>query len=104
MSWRKSAIFAVDCAAVLTGVLIAAPFVLILVSPLHRQENGIPAIQWPDHGRPRRQRMKQPSARMLQKYGVALFGGHASVGEAARGFMGRTRAEVEKISVRSQKR
>ncbi len=33
MSWRKSAIFAVDCAAVLTGVLIAAPFVLILTSP-----------------------------------------------------------------------
>ncbi len=33
MSWRKSAIFAVDCAAVLAGVLIAAPFVLILVSP-----------------------------------------------------------------------
>jgi len=33
MSWRKSAIFAVDCAAVLAGVLIAAPFVLILTSP-----------------------------------------------------------------------
>ena len=33
MSWRKSAIFAVDCAAVLAAVLIAAPFVLILTSP-----------------------------------------------------------------------
>ncbi len=33
MSWRKNAIFAVDCAAVLVGVLIAAPFVLILASP-----------------------------------------------------------------------
>ncbi len=33
MSWRKYAIFAVDCAAVLVGVLIAAPFVLILTSP-----------------------------------------------------------------------
>ncbi len=33
MSWRKSAIFAVDCAAVLLGVLIAAPFVMILTSP-----------------------------------------------------------------------
>ena len=33
MSWRKSTIFAVDCAVVLVGVLIAAPFVLILISP-----------------------------------------------------------------------
>ncbi len=33
MSWQKSAVFAVDCAAVLTGVLIAAPFALILTSP-----------------------------------------------------------------------
>ncbi len=33
MSWRKSTIFAVDCAAVLTGVLIAAPFLLILTAP-----------------------------------------------------------------------
>ncbi len=33
MSWQKSAVFAVDCAAVLTGVLIAAPFVLVLISP-----------------------------------------------------------------------
>ncbi len=33
MSWRKTTIFAVDCAAVLVGVLIAAPFVLILTSP-----------------------------------------------------------------------
>ena len=33
MSWRKSAIFAVDCAAVLTGGLLAVPFVLILTSP-----------------------------------------------------------------------
>ena len=33
MSWRRTTIFAVDCAAVLVGVLIAAPFVLILISP-----------------------------------------------------------------------
>ena len=33
MSWRKIAIFAVDCTAVLVGVLIAAPFALILISP-----------------------------------------------------------------------
>ncbi len=33
MSWRKNAIFAVDCAAVLAGLLIAAPFVLMLASP-----------------------------------------------------------------------
>ena len=33
MSWRKSIIFAVDCLAVLAGVVMAAPFVLILVSP-----------------------------------------------------------------------
>ena len=33
MSWRKSIIFAVDCAAVLIGVLIAAPFLLILTAP-----------------------------------------------------------------------
>ncbi len=34
MSWRKSIIFAVDCLAVLAGVAaMAAPFVLILVSP-----------------------------------------------------------------------
>ena len=33
MSWRRTTIFAVDCAAVLVGVLIAAPFVLILASP-----------------------------------------------------------------------
>ncbi len=33
MSWRKNAIFAVESAAVLVGVLIAAPFVLILTSP-----------------------------------------------------------------------
>ncbi len=33
MSWRKSTIFAIDCAVVLAGVLIAAPFVLILISP-----------------------------------------------------------------------
>ncbi len=34
MSWRKSIIFAVDRAAVLTGVLIAAPLVLILTAQL----------------------------------------------------------------------
>ena len=33
MSWRKSVTFAVDFAAVLFGVLIAAPFVMILTSP-----------------------------------------------------------------------
>ncbi len=33
MSWRKSIIFAVDCLAVLAAVAMAAPFVLILVSP-----------------------------------------------------------------------
>ena len=33
MFWRKSIIFAVDCLAVLAGVAMAAPFVLILVSP-----------------------------------------------------------------------
>ncbi len=33
MSWRTSTIFAVDCAAVLAAVLIAAPFVLILTAP-----------------------------------------------------------------------
>ncbi len=33
MSWRRTTIFAVDCAAVLVGVLIAAPFVLMLASP-----------------------------------------------------------------------
>jgi hypothetical protein len=34
---------------------------------------------------------------MLQEIDVAFFGGHVSVREAARGFKGRTRAEVEKI-------
>ncbi len=33
MSWRSTTIFAVDCAAVLAGLLIAAPFVLMLASP-----------------------------------------------------------------------
>ncbi len=33
MFWRNSTIFAVDCTAVLAGLLIAAPFVLILISP-----------------------------------------------------------------------
>ena len=33
MSWRDYAIFTMDCAAVTAGLLIAAPFVLILVSP-----------------------------------------------------------------------
>ncbi len=33
MSWRDFTIFTVDCAAVTAGLLIAAPFVLILVSP-----------------------------------------------------------------------
>ena len=35
---------------------------------------------------------------------MAFFGGHASVGEAVRGFEGRTRAEIGKMSVRNQKR
>jgi hypothetical protein len=34
--------------------------------------------------------------RMLQETDLAIFGGHVSVGEAARGFKGRPRAEVEK--------
>ncbi len=34
MSWRKITISAVDCAAILEGVLIAAPFVLIFTLPL----------------------------------------------------------------------
>ena len=33
MFWRKSTIFTMDCAAVLVGLMIAAPFFLILVSP-----------------------------------------------------------------------
>ena len=33
MSWRKSTIFTMDCAAVLVGLMIAAPFFLILASP-----------------------------------------------------------------------
>ena len=40
----------------------------------------------------------------IEENGVAFLGGHASVGEAARGFEGRTRAEVEEVSVRNQKR
>jgi len=31
--WRKSTIFALDFLAVLVGTLIAAPFVLVLLSP-----------------------------------------------------------------------
>ncbi len=33
MSWRKSTIFTMDCAAVGVGLLIASPFFLILASP-----------------------------------------------------------------------
>ena len=33
MTWRKSAIYAIDCLAVLVGTLIAMPYVLILASP-----------------------------------------------------------------------
>ncbi len=33
MNWRKATTFMIDCAAVLAGVLIAAPFVFILASP-----------------------------------------------------------------------
>ena len=34
MSWRKITISAVDCAAILEGLLIAAPFVMIFTIPL----------------------------------------------------------------------
>ncbi len=33
MSWQKSKTVTVDCAAVIAGSLIAAPFFLILASP-----------------------------------------------------------------------
>ncbi len=33
MSWRKSTIFTMDCAAVCAGFLIASPFFLVLASP-----------------------------------------------------------------------
>ena len=33
MFWRKSATFVLDCVAVVAGLAIAAPFVLILASP-----------------------------------------------------------------------
>jgi hypothetical protein len=33
MFWRKSTIYTLDCIAVLVGLLIATPFVLILTSP-----------------------------------------------------------------------
>ncbi len=33
MSWQKSAVVTMDCFAVIVGVLIAAPFLLILASP-----------------------------------------------------------------------
>ncbi len=33
MFWRKSATFALDCIAIVAGLAIAAPFVLILTSP-----------------------------------------------------------------------
>ncbi len=33
MFWRKSTIYALDCIAVMVGLAIAAPFVLILTSP-----------------------------------------------------------------------
>ena len=33
MSWQKSTIFTIDCAAAFAGALIAAPFFLILASP-----------------------------------------------------------------------
>ncbi len=35
MSWRKSAIFTMDCAAVCAGLPIASPFFLILASPFN---------------------------------------------------------------------
>ncbi len=33
MFWRKSTIYALDCIAVVVGLAIATPFVLILTSP-----------------------------------------------------------------------
>lgn len=33
MSWQKSTIFAIDCAATLVGLMLALPFILILASP-----------------------------------------------------------------------
>jgi hypothetical protein len=33
MFWRKSTIYALDCIAVMAGLAIATPFVLILTSP-----------------------------------------------------------------------
>ncbi len=49
-------------------------------------------------------RARHRSALAIQEYGVAFFGGHASSGGSARGFKGRTRAEVKEVSVRYQKR
>ncbi len=33
MSWQKSAVVTMDCFAVIAGLLIAAPFFLMLASP-----------------------------------------------------------------------
>jgi len=33
MFWRKSTIYALDCIAIVAGLAIATPFVLILTSP-----------------------------------------------------------------------
>ena len=33
MSWQKSAIVTMDCFAVITGLLMALPFLLILAAP-----------------------------------------------------------------------
>jgi hypothetical protein len=33
MSWRNGTIFTIDCAAVFAGILIAAPFMMILSAP-----------------------------------------------------------------------
>ncbi len=33
MSWRKGIGFTIDCLAVLTGLLLAAPFVLMIAAP-----------------------------------------------------------------------
>jgi hypothetical protein len=33
MSWHKSATLTIDCVAVMTGLLMASPFLLILASP-----------------------------------------------------------------------
>ncbi len=33
MPWQNNTIFAIDCAAILVGLMLALPFILILASP-----------------------------------------------------------------------